>query len=82
MGLIIRRGVLEVTDTLPPDATVVISAPKQLIAGIVLVDARRMLATGLESGAITLRDGTVEDAHAFFDAFDPRSEERLHLADR
>jgi alkyl sulfatase BDS1-like metallo-beta-lactamase superfamily hydrolase len=82
VGLIIRRGVLEVTDTLPTDATVVISSPKQLIAGVVLVDARRMLATGLESGAVTLRDGTIEDAHAFFDAFDLRSEERLHLADR
>ncbi|MDT0141775.1 alkyl sulfatase C-terminal domain-containing protein [Microbacterium sp. PRC9] len=82
VGLIIRRGILEVTDSIPAEATAVIHAPKQLIAGIVLIDARQTLAGGTESGALTIETGTLDEANAFFDAFDPRSEERLHLADR
>jgi alkyl sulfatase BDS1-like metallo-beta-lactamase superfamily hydrolase len=82
VGLIVRRGILEVTNTIPDDAAVIIAARKQLIAGIVLVDAHRMLATGLDSGAATLNNGTLDDANAFFALFDPRTEDRLHLADR
>lgn len=82
IGLIVRNGVLEVSESIPDDAALVISAPKQLVVGIVLVDAARTIGAGLESGAITIEGGTADDANAFFDLFDKRSEERLHLADR
>ncbi|MDY0910469.1 alkyl sulfatase dimerization domain-containing protein [Microbacterium sp. CFBP9034] len=82
VGLIVRNGVLEVTGSSPEDAALTITAPKQLIAPIVLVDARRTLDHGTDSGALTVRGGTVDDAKSFFDLFDRRSEERLHLADR
>ncbi|MFB8188976.1 alkyl sulfatase dimerization domain-containing protein [Microbacterium sp. NPDC055988] len=82
VGLLVRRGVLEVTRALPEDASVLLTAPKKAIAGLVLTDAERVLATTLESGATTLQRGTREEADAFFALFDGRSEERLHLADR
>lgn len=82
VGLLVRRGVLEVTRSLPEDASVLLTAPKQVIAGLVLTDAQRVLATTLESGATSLQRGTQEEADAFFALFDGRSEERLHLADR
>jgi alkyl sulfatase BDS1-like metallo-beta-lactamase superfamily hydrolase len=82
VGLIVRNGVLEVTGAIPGDATLTLSAPKQLITGIVLADAHRMIDSGSHSGALSIANGTVDDAKAFFDLFDPRSEERLHLADR
>lgn len=82
VGLIIRRGILEVTDTIPDDATAILAAPKQVIAGIVLVDAHRVLASSLDSGAAAVRNGTAADVDTFFTHFDTRTEERLHLADR
>ena len=82
VGLHVRNGVLEVTAAIPGDARFVLTAPQQVVAGMVFLDPVEVLGEALEKGAATFSTGDLEAARAFFSVFEARSSERITLADR
>ncbi|MEF2978151.1 alkyl sulfatase dimerization domain-containing protein [Subtercola sp. YIM 133946] len=82
VGLILRNGVLETTASIPDDASFVMSIPKQLVAGMVFLDAVAVLKKAIEGGVASFTLGGLDEVTAFFAHFDARSEERITLADR
>ena len=73
---------LEVTPTIPSDASFVLDVPKQAVAGMIFLDTLGVLTKATQSGAATFTRGGIDDAAAFFTNFEPHSEDRIALADR
>lgn len=82
IGLLVRNGILEVTEGIPEDVTLVIAAPKQVIVGMVFLDTDKIVRQSETAGAASIRGGDADDVQAFFDVFDARATDRITLADR
>ncbi len=82
VGLIVRNGVLEVTDSVPADARFVLGVPKQVIVGMIFLDALGVLTKAVDGGAAQFTTGGLDEAATFFGFFEPHSAERITLADR
>jgi alkyl sulfatase BDS1-like metallo-beta-lactamase superfamily hydrolase len=82
VGLIVRNGVLEVTDSVPADARFVLSVPKQVVVGMIFLDALGVLKKAVDGGAAQFTAGGLDEAASFFGFFEPHSAERITLADR
>lgn len=82
VGMILRNGVLEVTDTVPEDASFLLALSKRQVAGMIFADPAAVVEKGLEDGSASFAHGGVEDAVSFFSHFDPPHEGHITLADR
>ena len=82
VGLIVRNGVLEVTDSVPADARFVLSVPKQVVVGMIFLDALGVLKKAVDGGAAHFTMGGLDEAATFFGFFEAHSGEHITLADR
>jgi alkyl sulfatase BDS1-like metallo-beta-lactamase superfamily hydrolase len=79
-GLTIRNGIVEVTQSVPADATAVITAPKMVLLGMVFTDLVDALNKATEAGAATVTD--LKAATTFLRYFDPKNTTPITLSDR
>jgi len=79
-GITIRNGIVEVTPSLPTDATTVITAPKMVLLGMVFTDLVDALTKATEAGAATVTDPAA--ATTFLSYFDPKNTTPITLSDR
>jgi alkyl sulfatase BDS1-like metallo-beta-lactamase superfamily hydrolase len=82
VGLLVRNGVLEATGDIPQDATFVVELPKLVVEAMLFTDLHGALEKAVDAGHARLTTGTLADARAFFDLFDPKSTEHVALSDR
>lgn len=82
IGVTVRHGIVETTTTIPDDAVLVFTLPKQLLLAIMFRDAAAALAAAVSQGHASIEKGELADAEGFFSYFDPPESTPITLSDR